>query len=103
MSIRVVDYKKLEMSEEEWNLYTTICRSYDRPNSKGEDLFKDLFESNNDGIITLIKPPSKGYTSMEVFLFITSIFIQQNLRVMHAQVDQACAYLRAKADEKSNS
>jgi hypothetical protein len=100
MSIRIIDHKKLDMTEEEFTMYNSICRSYDRPNAKGEDLFKDLFETDNDGIILYLKPPSKGYTSMEVFLFITSVFLQQHLRLMHGQINQACAYMKAKADGK---
>lgn len=88
MSIRIVDYKKIDLTDDEWDMYNKICRSYDRPNFKGEELFRELFETDDDGIIVFLKPPSKNYTSMEVFLFVMSIQVHQHLRVMHRQVDE---------------
>jgi len=81
--IRIIDNKKLALTQSEWDMYQSICRSYDRANFKGEELFKDLFESDNDGIIIFLKPPSSRYTSIEVFLFISAIFLHQHVRQMH--------------------
>lgn len=96
MSIHIVDYKKLDLTEDEWNMYCKICRSYDRPNFKGEELFRDLFETDDDGIIIFLKPPSKNYTSMEVFLFVMSIQVHQHLRLMHKRVDESIKSMEEK-------
>lgn len=86
----IIDNKKIDLTTDEWDMYENICRSYDRPNFKGEELFKDLFETDDNGIIIFLKPPSIRFTSMEVYLFLMSLFQYQHLRLMHKQVDDAC-------------
>lgn len=101
MSARVIDYKKIDLTEDEWTMYQSICRSYDRPNSKGEELFKDLFETDEEGIIIFLKPPSKVFTSMEVFLFLMSIMQHQHLRRMEKRMEDSIEKMEKQA--KSNS
>lgn len=96
MSIRVVDNKKVDMTDDEWAMYNNIVKSYTDITGKGEDLFIDLFEANNDGIIIFLKPPSKRRTSLEVFLFLMAVMQHQHLRLMHEQVDQAINELKNK-------
>src|ERR1700753_2369954 len=98
MSIRIIDNKKIFMDDREWDTYVKICRSYDRANFRGEELFKEIFESDNKGYITFIKPPSTRYTSFEVIAFLFSIFNSQQIRLMKAQVDK----LIAETNEKVN-
>jgi len=96
MSIRIVDNKKLDMTDEEWSMYQKIVQSYTDLTGKGEDLFIDLFETNEEGIIVFLKPPSKRRTSLEVFLFLMAVMQHQHLRLMHQQVDEAIAALKTK-------
>lgn len=84
----IIDNKKIDMTQEEYDTYRQICRSYDRNNFKGEDLFKDLFETDDDGIIVFLKPPSKQYTSMEVYMFIIGIMHMQHIRILYKKVDE---------------
>lgn len=81
--IKIIDNKKISMTIAEWEMYQSICRAYDRPAFNGEELFKNLFDSNDEGIITFIKPPSSRFTSMEVFFFIASLAIHQHIREMY--------------------
>lgn len=99
--MRVIDYKKIDLTEDEWQMYNKICRSYDRPNFKGEDLFSDLFETDDDGIIIFLKPPSKMYTSMEVFLFLMSLMQHQHLRRMEKRVEDALERIENYLKDKS--
>lgn len=87
MTIRIIDHKKVEMTNGEFQMYKNICRSYDdnKANRKGEDLFVDHFEVNESGIITFVKPPSKRYSSMEVFCFLISIMQNQHMRILYEQ------------------
>ncbi len=94
MAIRVVDNKKVEMTDDEWSMYNKIVKSYTDITGKGEDLFIDLFETNGEGIIIFLKPPSKRRTSLEVFLFLMSLMQHQHLRLMHEQVDQVVEELK---------
>jgi hypothetical protein len=85
-AMRIIDNKKIAMTNEEFVFYQEICKGYDRPNFKGVDLFQDHFEVNEDGIIIFVKPPHKKYSSMEVFTFLISLMVNQHLRVSQDQV-----------------
>jgi len=87
MPIRIVCNKKLDMTDDEFKMYENIVKSYTTANNKGEDLFIDLFESNNEGIITFLIPPSKRQTSLEIFLFLMSLQQHQSLRKMFNEVE----------------
>lgn len=70
----------VEMTADEWKLYENICKSYDEPPAvKGSDMFRDLFVSNEDGLIVYLIPPKRMIT-MEVYLFVVNLMIQQHLR-----------------------
>lgn len=101
MSIRIVDNKKVEMTDDEWLLYQKIVKSYTSLTNKGEDMFIDLFEADDHGIILFLKPPSKRQTSFEVFLFLMALQQQQHIRLMYQQVDDVCAQMKAKIKEFS--
>lgn len=96
MPIRIVNNKKLEMTADESLMFDQICHSYDEGNTKGSDLFTDLFESDNDGIILFLRPPSKRATTLEVYLFLASLMMQQHLRIMYKEVDSVCGQMKNK-------
>lgn len=100
MSVKVIDNKKVEMTEDEWSMYQKIVKSYTNGNNKGEDLFIDLFETDKDGIIIFLKPPSKFRTSFEVFLFLMSLMQHQHLRLMQNQVNELCDQVKEKLKDK---
>lgn len=77
--LRIIDNKRINLTDAEFKLYQEICRSYDTANFKGEDLFKDLFETDKNGVIIFLRPPAKQYTSMEVYMFLVSVMIHQHL------------------------
>jgi hypothetical protein len=99
MTIRVVDNKKVEMTEDEHALYQKIVKSYTTATNKGEDLFIDLFETGEDGIIIFLKPPSRRQSTLEVFLFLMSLMSNQHLRLMHNEVSDVCNQMREKMRE----
>jgi hypothetical protein len=99
MSIRIIDHKKVEMTDDEWSLYQKIVKSYTTNLNKGESLFIDLFESDENGIIVFLKPPSKRQTSFEVFLFLMALFQHQHLRLMYAEVHSICQQMQGKMNE----
>ena len=85
--IRIIDNKKIDLTESEFQLYQEICKAYDTTTFQGKDLFKGLFETNDDGLIVFLKPSNKPYASMEVFLFLVSIMVHQHLRQSTQQFD----------------
>lgn len=100
MPIRVIDNKKVEVTEDEWTMYEKIVKSYTTATNKGEDLFIDLFETDDQGIIIFLKPPSKFRTSFEIFLFLMSLMQHQHLRLMQTQVNNMCSEMREKFKDK---
>jgi hypothetical protein len=93
--IKIIDHKKVEMTQDEYQMYTDICQSYDKPpTQKGQDLFIDLFETNDDGLILFVKPPGNRATSMEVFMFMISLQTNQHLRAMYKQVNEGLEIIK---------
>ena len=85
-TIRIIDNKKVWVTDDEFRYYGEICKGYDRPNFQGSELFKDHFEVNNDGIIIFVKPPYKQYSSLEVYTFLISLMVNQHLRLSRDQM-----------------
>jgi hypothetical protein len=98
--IRIIDNKKVRMTNEEFSFYEEICNGYDRPNFNGKDLFQDHFEVNDDGIIIFVKPPHKKYSSMEVFTFLISLMVNQQLRISQDQVQTLVEEVKQKVTEQ---
>ena len=87
MSVRIINNTKLEMSDDEFDLYNKICKSYDRSNFKGSHLFVNLFKTDHDGIITLLIPP-QNYTSMEIVIFLNNLYVAQHMRQIENQANK---------------
>ena len=100
MVCRVINNKRVDLTESEWEMYNKIVASYTSATNKGEDLFNDLFEVDGDGIIIFLKPPSKFRTSFEVFLFLMAAMQHQHLRIMYRKVDEACAKIKELTGDK---
>ena len=100
MPVFVIDNKKVDLTHDEWSMYQKIVKSYTTLTNKGEDLFIDLFETDENGIIIFLKPPSKRQTSFEVFLFLMAIMQHQHLRVMEAKIDDLCDQIKEKIKDR---
>jgi len=77
--IRIIDNKRIDLTDSEFKMYQSICKSYDKANFKGADLFKGLFETDKKGRIIYLIPPKTKYTSMEVYMFLVNIMVHQHL------------------------
>lgn len=86
--LRIIDSKRIDLTESEYQLYKEICDYYNKGMFKGEDLFRDLFETNENGIIIFLRPPKdKTYFSMEVYMFLMSVMVHQHLGASCSQAD----------------
>lgn len=94
--IRIIDNQKIDLTDDEWNMYQKIVKSYTTANNNGEDLFIDLFKTDDNGIILFLIPPSKRHTSLEVFLFLMSIFQHQHMRQIYKQFDDLSLQIKEK-------
>jgi hypothetical protein len=99
-TIRIIDHKKVLITDDEYSFYDEICKGYDKPNFKGSDLFQDHFEVNDEGIIIFVKPPHKKYSSMEVFTFLISIMVNQQLRISQNQIKSLISEASLKYQEQ---
>jgi hypothetical protein len=97
--LRIIDNKKISLTNDEFALYQKIAKSYDRPNFQGKDLFSGLFETDENGIIIFLRPPISKYTSMEVYMFLVSVMVHQHLGVACQHVDKLVADLDGKIKE----
>ena len=99
MTLRIIDSKRIDLTDAEWALYQEICKSYDddRAHRKGQDMFVGLFETDKNGIIIFLRPPTKKYSSMEVYMFLVGIMVHQHLGTACNQVD-ALAHRMLKAE-----
>jgi hypothetical protein len=88
--IRLVDNKRLDMTNEEHDLYEKICNSY----PKGKDLFRGLFETDSDGVIIFLIPPEREF-SMEVVMFLQNLMLQQHLRRIYNEHNAALVELKS--------
>jgi hypothetical protein len=104
MSIRIVNHKKLEMTNDEYAIFLDICKSYDKPPSvKGEFLFEDLYEVDDNGIITILRPPSRQFVTIEIFLFVIALMNQQHLRIMYSQLSESMQNINSKLKELNDN
>jgi len=87
MTLRIIDNKCIDLTDSEWELYQSICKSYDANHRQGKDMFMGLFETNKEGIIIFLKPPTQKYSSMEVYMFLVGIMVHQHLGTACDAVD----------------
>src|SRR5260370_23049360 len=100
MPIRIIDNQKVDLTEDEYKAYISICEAYDKPPAqRGRDPFTDLFQTNDDGIIVFLKPSHTRMCCFEVFLFMMSIMTNQHLRLAHKKIDDLCAKVDLKLSE----
>lgn len=78
------------MTDREYEDYQTICNSYNRPNFLGEDLFKGLFNTDDDGMILYVGIPRGAQTSMEIFFFVCALYEHQKMRRWEDRIEELC-------------
>lgn len=87
--LKIIDNKRIDLTDEEYTMYEAICNGY----VQGKDLFKDLFETDEEGLIVFLKPPKKMF-SMEVVLFLQNVMVHQHLRKIYREHNQAVKEMR---------
>jgi len=72
--IKAIGNKKIELSKEEYSYFLSLKDVF------GESSFIGLFETDDSGSITLIKPGLDNPTSMAVIFFLLNVMLNQRLR-----------------------
>ena len=76
--IRAIDYQKVEMSDEEYAYYEELVKKFTDDKHKGTDYFANLFITDAEGIISLIKPAKP--VPWEILFFTLNLQQNQHLR-----------------------
>jgi len=79
---KVIDYKKVDMSDLEFDYYKNLVKIFSDKdkNISGDIYFKDSFEIDNDGFITLIK--TEKNMPWAILFFLQNLMISQRLRII---------------------
>lgn len=76
---RVIDNKKVLLTDAEFKIYQDIIASYTTETYQGEILFKGKFVTDKNGYIISLLPFNSYPTTMEVYLFLANIMQHQHL------------------------
>jgi len=76
--IKAIDLRKIEMTDEEYKYYQEITQKFTVNSTKGSEYFHDLFETNDNGFITIIHP--RKTIPVEVLYFMLNLQQNQWLR-----------------------
>lgn len=98
IATKVIANKRVSISEEEYKIFLSICENY--KDYGGEILFNDLFETNSNGVITLIIPPTNKIP-IDVYLFVMTLQQSQMLRHMEQTVISFLQEMRQKYDNEN--
>jgi len=96
MSIRVVDFKQLDMTDEEFAYYNQLVEAFSGGNYSGKEQFHDMFDVDNDGCITIIRPPIGKEVGWAILVFLQNLMINQRLRRLER-------WVRSLKDEQSST
>ncbi|KKL92814.1 hypothetical protein LCGC14_1880920 [marine sediment metagenome] len=76
--IKGIGLRKVEISNQEYKYYQQLIEQYTDDKHKGSSYFADLFETDDNGIIIIIKPIKS--IPWEILFFVQNLMINQNLR-----------------------
>ncbi len=100
--LRIINNRRIDLTQEEFDLYEKLCKTYSRDHFDGKDLFIDLFETDKDGLIIFLRPPSATF-SMEIIIFLQNIMTHQHLRKIYKEHDQAVKEVKELLNELRKS
>lgn len=86
--IRVIDYKGVEMTDEEFDYYNKLVLEFTFGMYNGKDQFHDVFDVDDEGCISLIRPPLKKEVGWAVIVFLQNLMINQRLRRLERKVEE---------------
>jgi hypothetical protein len=75
-----IDYQEVDVSKEEADYYKEIVSKLTTKEMEGKEYFRELFQTDDRGFITIIKP--KNSIPWIVLYFVQQIQISQRLRLI---------------------
>ena len=86
MAKKIIDYKLVDMTDEEFDYYSKLLLEFTFEQHSGKDFFVDLFDVDENGIITFIKPPMKKQVPWAVIIFVQNLMLNQHIRKMEKDI-----------------
>ena len=80
--IKAIANKRVELSNEEFEYFKLLSNIY------GQDSFRLLFETDNNGIITSISPPLDGQTPMAIVFYMLNVMFTQRIRLLDRKLSR---------------
>ena len=77
--MKVIDYKKIDMSEAEFAYYKELTKAFSDDTFSGEDYFRELFDTDENGLITIVKVEKS--IPWAILFFIQQVQISQRRRL----------------------
>lgn len=99
---RVIDYKKIDMSNDEWIYYQKLIKTFSTNDSSGSQYFHDLFDADDDGYIYMIHPPFGREIPWAVIMFLQNLMINQHERKRDRIFENKLQEFEDKIKEKIN-
>jgi hypothetical protein len=96
--MKIVDYKQVDMTNEEYEEYKKLVNAFTYGTYSGKDQFRDLFEVDGDGCIILIKTPAGRQIGWGIIFFLQNLMINQRLRRMEEKLEEMLNGRREKSD-----
>ena len=79
--IRAVANKRLDLSEEEYRYYCGLKDTF------GENYFRGLFQSDNNGVLTAVAPPIDREIPLVILFFVLNVMMNQRVRVLDGKIN----------------
>ncbi len=74
--IKAIDNKRVSLSQDEYKYFLELKNKF------GDDEFRGLFNSDNNGNITSITPPLERPSSFVIIYFLLNVMLNQRLRMI---------------------
>lgn len=84
----VIDFKQVDMIEEEHQYYQQLVKEFSFGQINGKMYFHDVFDVDEDGCISIIRPPLKTEIPWAIILFLQNTMLNQRIRRMEKWVQE---------------
>jgi len=78
--MKAMGYKQVNMTDDEFVYYKELVKYHTDDKTKGEEYFRDLFDTDPEGFIMMITP--KASIPWGILFFVQNVMINQRLRVI---------------------
>jgi hypothetical protein len=87
--MKIINYKNVDMTNLEYEEYEKIVKQFTTNKVSGSVHFVDMFETDGDGCISIIKVSSEKQVPWVVIVFLQNLMINQRLRRMEKWVQES--------------